>query len=161
MPQNGNVTQNIPEDWEDQGTSIPDGERNWDAQERPPADWFDYFFYHVIESLKELDANAILNVGGIPEIRYDVKANRPDPGVEKRLFISSDTLEVFIDKGSSWDLYSTLNSQNINYDNTDSGLNSTDVKNAIDEISSRINLSESGQNYNLVVVDGSLALEEV
>ena len=161
MPQGGDITQNIPEDWEAQGTLIPDGDRDWQALERPPADWFDYFFYQVIESLKDLDANAVLNVNGIPEIRYGLLADRPAAGTDKRIYITSDTYEVYIDNGASWDLYTTLDASKINYDNSDSNLNSNKVKNALDELANKLKLSDSGTDYNLTVVNGSLALEEV
>ena len=113
----------------------------------------------------------------INQIREDLNALRnheagtsypsnPTPGM---LFWKTDTKELYIRNNANdtwiliWDETNGFNVDAINiaYDNSTSGLSATDVKNALDEISSKINLSESGQNYNLVVVDGSLALEEV
>lgn len=104
MAQKRKITANIPEDWEKKGTKIPEGKRKWEAAERPPADWFNYFFYQVIESLKDLDENAIANVNNIPEIIVNGIGARPNPDQNKknRIFIATDNKEIFIDTGTKW-----------------------------------------------------------
>jgi len=49
-----------------------------------------------------IDALQVVNAGGVPQIRADTKANRPDAGAPGRLFFTTDTQEIFRDDGSTW-----------------------------------------------------------
>lgn len=46
----------------------------------------------------------ILNQRGTPMFFSDVFANRPTPGIVGRIFISTDTFEIYRDTGTTWDL---------------------------------------------------------
>lgn len=47
---------------------------------------------------------SILNQKGTPMFNSDIFANRPTFGIAGRIFISTDTLEIYRDTGSSWTL---------------------------------------------------------
>jgi hypothetical protein len=47
---------------------------------------------------------SILNQKGTPMFNSDIFANRPTFGIAGRIFISTDTLEIYRDTGSAWDL---------------------------------------------------------
>jgi hypothetical protein len=47
---------------------------------------------------------SILNQKGTPMFNSDIFANRPNFGIAGRIFISTDTLEIYRDTGSAWDL---------------------------------------------------------
>jgi hypothetical protein len=49
---------------------------------------------------------SILNQKGTPMFNSDIFANRPNFGIAGRIFISTDTLEIYRDTGSSWTLLS-------------------------------------------------------
>jgi hypothetical protein len=161
MPQEGKITQHIPEDWEKQGSAIPSGERSWEAQERPPADWFNYFFYHVIESLKDLDQNSIANINEIPALYVDSQDNLPKPGEKNSLFINTDNGEILVDNGTKWVQVAAddLTSQEIlnllkKVDGKGSGLDADTVRGRkldqeLDTLKSNMNNSNSALNTNL------------
>jgi hypothetical protein len=46
---------------------------------------------------------SILNQKGTPMFNSDIFANRPNFGIAGRIFISTDTLEIYRDTGSAWD----------------------------------------------------------
>ena len=48
--------------------------------------------------------NDVLNQKGSPAIYSDTLANRPAAGYAGRLFVSSDTFEIYRDNGNTWDL---------------------------------------------------------
>jgi len=50
--------------------------------------------------------NYVTNQKGSPALYSDVLANRPAAGFIGRLFISTDTLEIYRDNGTTWDLIS-------------------------------------------------------
>jgi len=50
--------------------------------------------------------NYVTNQKGSPALYSDVFANRPAAGFIGRLFISTDTLEIYRDNGTTWDLIS-------------------------------------------------------
>jgi hypothetical protein len=50
--------------------------------------------------------NYVTNQKGSPALYSDVLANRPAAGFIGRLFISTDTLEIYRDNGTNWDLIS-------------------------------------------------------
>jgi hypothetical protein len=50
--------------------------------------------------------NYVTNQKGSPALYSDVLANRPAAGFIGRLFISTDTLEIYRDNGTAWDLIS-------------------------------------------------------
>ena len=47
-------------------------------------------------------SNSVLNQKNAPAIYEDIFANRPAAGFNGRIFISTDTSQIFIDNGSSW-----------------------------------------------------------
>jgi len=49
---------------------------------------------------------SILNQKGTPMFNSDIFANRPNFGIAGRIFISTDTLQIYRDTGSAWDLLS-------------------------------------------------------
>jgi hypothetical protein len=46
--------------------------------------------------------NSVLNQKNAPAIYEDIFANRPSAGFSGRIFISTDTSQIFVDNGSSW-----------------------------------------------------------
>jgi len=61
----------------------------------------------IIESLKSyVDTNKVKN-SGVPEILADLEANLPAAGTASRLFVATDTLKLFKDNGTAWDLVAT------------------------------------------------------
>lgn len=48
--------------------------------------------------------NFIINQSGVPAFKAGLIADRPAPGYVGRLYISTDTFEIFRDTGSAWDL---------------------------------------------------------
>ena len=51
--------------------------------------------------------NNVLNQLGSPALYSDIFANRPAFGYTGRLFISTDTLEIYRDTGTAWQLLSS------------------------------------------------------
>jgi hypothetical protein len=47
-------------------------------------------------------SNSVLNQKNAPAIYEDIFANRPAAGFSGRIFISTDTSQIFVDNGSSW-----------------------------------------------------------
>ena len=47
-------------------------------------------------------SNSVLNQKNAPAIYEDIFANRPAAGFNGRIFISTDTSQIFVDNGSSW-----------------------------------------------------------
>ena len=47
-------------------------------------------------------SNGVLNQKNAPAIYEDIFANRPAAGFSGRIFISTDTSQIFVDNGSSW-----------------------------------------------------------
>jgi hypothetical protein len=47
-------------------------------------------------------SNGVLNQKNAPAIYEDIYANRPAAGFSGRIFISTDTSEIFVDNGTSW-----------------------------------------------------------
>jgi hypothetical protein len=66
--------------------------------------------------------NYVSNQKGSPAIYTDVFANRPAPGFIGRLFVSSDTLELYRDNGAGWDLISGGGGGGVNIYNSDGTL---------------------------------------
>lgn len=104
-----------PPEWEVPGTKPP---RNiievvgWEVGSRPPAPWWNWFFYTVAKSLRELETATlarIINEAGVPGIMAGPESDRPDstPETEGRIFIATDTKRMFRDRGNGWDLLNT------------------------------------------------------
>ena len=78
-------------------------------------------------------SNAVLNQKGSPAIYTDILANRPVYGFNGRIFISTDTSQIFEDTGTSWNLIAdsgvgatgTLEVVTTNGNTTDKGINIT------------------------------------
>src|SRR5690606_24270464 len=47
-------------------------------------------------------ADAVKNAGGVASLQAGLKTAKPAPGEEGRLYLSTDTLEIYRDTGSSW-----------------------------------------------------------
>lgn len=104
-----------PPEWEVPGTKPP---RNiievvgWEVGSRPPAPWWNWFFYTVAKSLRELEAATlarIVNEAGVPGIMAGPESERPaaSPLTIGRIFIATDTKRIFRDMGGGWDLLNT------------------------------------------------------
>jgi len=92
----GNRTPNIPEDWEAPGIFRDAGTRNFLAGESPDAATFDFFFYHVIQALTDLDTS----------ITFDTLANRPAASSDNYIFFATDENRWYRSDGSTWNLIS-------------------------------------------------------
>jgi len=66
--------------------------------------------------------NYVTNQKGSPALYSDVFANRPAAGFIGRLFISTDTLEIYRDNGTTWDLISGGGGPSVNIYNSDGTL---------------------------------------
>ena len=66
--------------------------------------------------------NYVTNQKGSPALYSDVLANRPAAGFIGRLFISTDTLEIYRDNGVTWDLISGGGGGGVNIYNSDGSL---------------------------------------
>jgi len=66
--------------------------------------------------------NYVTNQKGSPALYSDVLANRPAAGFIGRLFISTDTLEIYRDNGTTWDLISGGGGPSVNIYNSDGTL---------------------------------------
>jgi len=66
--------------------------------------------------------NYVTNQKGSPALYSDVLANRPAAGFIGRLFISTDTLEIYRDNGTTWDLISGGGGGGVNIYNSDGSL---------------------------------------
>lgn len=104
-----------PPEWEVPGTKPP---RNiievvgWEVGSRPPAPWWNWFFYTVAKSLRELETATlarIINEAGVPGIMAGPESERPaaSPLTIGRIFIATDTKRIFRDMGGGWDLLNT------------------------------------------------------
>ncbi len=71
--------------------------------------------------------NYVTNQKGSPAIYTDIFANIPAPGFIGRLFISSDTFEIYRDNGITWDLISGGGGPAVNIYNSDGSLTGTRV----------------------------------
>jgi hypothetical protein len=70
--------------------------------------------------------NYVSNQKGSPALYSDVLANRPAAGFIGRLFISTDTFEIYRDNGTTWDLISS-GGGGVNIYNSDGTLTGTRV----------------------------------
>ncbi|MFN9116297.1 MAG: hypothetical protein ACK5XN_40155, partial [Bacteroidota bacterium] len=70
--------------------------------------------------------NYVTNQKGSPALYSDVLANRPAAGFIGRLFISTDTFEIYRDNGTTWDLISS-GGGGVNIYNSDGTLTGTRV----------------------------------
>jgi hypothetical protein len=66
--------------------------------------------------------NYVTNQKGSPALYSDVFANRPAAGFIGRLFISTDTLEIYRDNGTTWDLISGGGGPSVNIYNSNGTL---------------------------------------
>lgn len=66
--------------------------------------------------------NYVSNQKGSPALYSDILANRPAAGFLGRLFISTDTLEIYRDTGTAWALISGGGGGSVNIYNSDGGL---------------------------------------
>jgi len=66
--------------------------------------------------------NYVSNQKGTPALYSDILANRPAAGFLGRLFISTDTLEIYRDTGTAWALISGGGGGSVNIYNTDGTL---------------------------------------
>lgn len=66
--------------------------------------------------------NYVTNQKGSPAIYSDTLANRPAAGFIGRLFVSTDTLEIYRDNGTTWDLISGGSGPAVNIYNSDGSL---------------------------------------
>jgi hypothetical protein len=66
--------------------------------------------------------NYVSNQKGSPALYSDILANRPAAGFLGRLFISTDTLEIYRDTGTAWALISGGGGGSVNIYNTDGTL---------------------------------------
>lgn len=71
--------------------------------------------------------NYVTNQKGSPAIYSDVLANRPAAGFIGRLFVSTNTLEIYRDNGTTWDLLSGGGGGGVNIYNSDGTLTGTRV----------------------------------
>lgn len=71
--------------------------------------------------------NYVTNQKGSPAIYSDVLANRPAANFIGRLFVSTDTLEIYRDNGTTWDLISGGGGGGVNIYNSDGTLTGTRV----------------------------------
>lgn len=74
-------------------------------------------------------SNYVQNQKGSPALYSDTLANRPAPSFIGRLFISIDTLEIYRDTGSAWDLIGGGGGPAVNIYNSDGSLTGTRVMN--------------------------------
>lgn len=66
--------------------------------------------------------NYVTNQKGSPAIYSDTLANRPAAGFIGRLFVSTDTLEIYRDNGTTWDLISGGGGPSVNIYNSNGTL---------------------------------------
>jgi heat shock protein HslJ len=66
--------------------------------------------------------NYVTNQKGSPALYSDTFANRPAAGFIGRLFVSTDTLEIYRDNGTTWDLISGGGGPSVNIYNSDGTL---------------------------------------
>jgi len=71
--------------------------------------------------------NYVTNQKGSPALYSDVLANRPAAGFIGRLFVSTDTLEIYRDNGVTWDLIGGGGGPAVNIYNSDDTLTGTRV----------------------------------
>lgn len=71
--------------------------------------------------------NYVTNQKGSPALYSDVFANRPAAGFIGRLFVSTDTLEIYRDNGVTWDLIGGGGGPAVNIYNSDGTLTGTRV----------------------------------
>lgn len=69
--------------------------------------------------------NYVTNQKGSPAIYSDILGNRPAAGFIGRLFVSTDTLEIYRDNGITWDLISGGGGGGVNIYNSDGTLTGT------------------------------------
>ena len=70
--------------------------------------------------------NYLINQKGTPAMYTDIFANRPIYGYTGRLFISTDTKQIFEDTGTSWNLISDAGSGSSNLEQVTTNGNTTD-----------------------------------
>ncbi|NDD85710.1 hypothetical protein EBZ38_15720 [bacterium] len=71
--------------------------------------------------------NDVLNQKGSPALYSDILANRPAFGFTGRLFISTDTNEIYRDTGTSWVLISG-GGASVNIYNSNGSLTGTGIQ---------------------------------
>src|SRR5690606_20821717 len=101
-----------PPEWEVPGTKPPQNiikDVGWEVGSRPPAPWWNWFFYTVAKSLRELETATlarIINEAGVPSIMAGPESERAAASQETvgRIYIATDTKRMFRDRGDGWEL---------------------------------------------------------
>jgi hypothetical protein len=115
---------------------------------------------------------SILNQKGTPMFNSDIFANRPTFGIPGRIFISTDTLEIYRDTGSSWTLLSgggggtisgTIATGQVAFGtaaNTIGGTNNLYWDNASTFLGINTNAPNNNLVVNTIVSDGGILLKQ-
>jgi len=117
---------------------------------------------------------SILNQKGTPMFNSDIFANRPTFGIPGRIFISTDTLEIYRDTGSSWTLLSgggggggtingTIAAGQVAFGtaaNTIGGTNNLYWDNASTFLGINTNTPNNNLVVNTIVSDGGILLKQ-
>jgi hypothetical protein len=116
---------------------------------------------------------SILNQKGTPMFNSDIFANRPNFGIPGRIFISTDTLEIYRDTGSAWDqlgggggggtISGTIAAGQVAFGtaaNTIGGTNNLYWDNASTFLGINTNTPNNNLVVNTIVSDGGILLKQ-